>query len=91
MRAAAFIMPAIQLSARRTCRHEHRLISDVRPHVKHTDFATTGDHRRAFRVVLMSSDLRPSLAADMRDMLVLCSPLYVLMVLVLLCRVSSAE
>jgi len=48
--------------------HEHRLISDVRPHVKHTDFATTGDYCSAFRVVLMSSDLWPSVAADVRDM-----------------------
>lgn len=86
MRAVSFILPAIQLSARRTCRHEHRLISNVRPHVKHTDFATTGDHCSAFRVVLMSSDLRPSVAADVRDMLVVCSPLYVLVMLMALAR-----
>lgn len=81
MKVTSFLLPAIQLSARHTCRHNHQLISDVRPHVKHTDFGVRNCQDTAFRVVLLSSDLRPSLSSDARDVVFMCSPLYLLLVL----------
>ena len=79
MKLAAFVAPVLQLVTRNTCRQNHRLISDVRPHVQHTDFAPleqyTTEHQQAFRVVLMSSDLRPTHASSLGDMCVVISPL----------------
>lgn len=81
MRVTAFVAPALQLSTRNTRRHANRVISDVRPHVTHTDFAPVAGferHSQAFRVALMSSDLRPRLSSSVRDLLVMCSPLCLL-------------
>lgn len=81
MKLAAFVAPVVQLVTRNTCRQNHRLISDVRPHVQHTDFKPiaqphyTPEHEKAFRVVLMSSDLRSTHAANLGDMCVVISPL----------------
>lgn len=81
MRVIAFVAPALQLSTRKTRRHANRVISDVRPHVTHTDFAPVAGfegHGQAFRVALMSSDLRPRLSSSVRDLLIMCSPLCLL-------------
>lgn len=91
MKVAAFIGPALQLSSRNTCRQKHRVIFDVRPHVQHTDFKPRGrqlsdfalTHDRAFRVVLMSSDLRSRRASKIGDMLVMISPLFFLGILLI--------
>ena len=74
MKLSAFVAPVLQLVSRNTCRQNHRLISDVRPHVQHTDFAQP-EHEKAFRVVLMSSDLRSTQASNLGDMCVVISPL----------------
>lgn len=86
MKLAAFVAPVLQLVTRNTCRQNHRLISDVRPHVQHTDFAPleqpleqcSPQHQQAFRVVLMSSDLRPTHASSLGDMCVVMSPLCII-------------
>lgn len=91
MRVAAFICPALQLSSRNTCRQKHRVISDVRPHVQHTDFKPRErpfsdfalPHDQAFRLVLMSSDLRRRRASNVGDMLMMISPLCVLGILLI--------
>lgn len=75
MKLAAFVAPVLQLVTRNTCRQNHRLISDVRPHVQHTDFAPPEQHQQAFRVVMMSSDLRPTHVSSLGDMCVVISPL----------------
>lgn len=92
MHLATFVAAALQLSARNTCRQQHRLISNVRPHVQHTDFKPREtpfsgfalEQEQAFQVVLMSSDLRPTLTSNLGDILIVTSPLYLVIVVFLL-------
>ena len=98
MKLAAFVGPVLQLVTRNTCRQNHQLISDVRPHVQHTDFTPveeplldhTPKHEQAFRVVLMSSDMRPTHTASVGDMCVVVSPLCIV-ALVLLALTAAQD
>ena len=97
MKLAAFVAPVVQLVARNTCRQNHRLISDVRPHVQHTDFKPIAqpplsdyppEHEQAFRVVLMSSDLRSTHASNLGDICMVISPLCLVGVVLLAIRAT---